>query len=50
MIRYRQFVYFLPFVCGIDQVMIPGPESRPALILLKAASLTIVSGLYFVQF
>jgi hypothetical protein len=50
MIRYRHFVYFVPFVCGVDQVMIPGPESRPALIFLKAPPLTIVSGLYFVQF
>jgi hypothetical protein len=30
----------LPWVCGIDQVMITGLESRPALIFLNTPSMT----------
>jgi hypothetical protein len=42
MIGYRHFLDILLLCCGIDQVMIPGPESRPALIFLKRPSPTFI--------
>jgi hypothetical protein len=50
MIGYRHLLGILPLLCGVDQVMIPGPESHPTLIFLNTRILGVFSELYCMQF
>jgi hypothetical protein len=49
-IAYRQIMGILPLLWGVDQVLIPAPESRPTLPFLNNPSLCLFSELYFVHF